>query len=89
MDSDDVSNSVDDGEIFESLGVEHQGSVVAGITSSLLALEVEGRIYDLERADVSLLVGLVGEGGVDDNCVEVLSFVRCKGGFIQFDVFVL
>ena len=46
MDSNDVSDSVDDGEIFESLGVQNEGSIVAGVSSSLLVLEVERRIND-------------------------------------------
>jgi hypothetical protein len=37
-----------------------------------LGLDVERRIDDLEGADVSLLVGLVGEGSINDNTVDVL-----------------
>ena len=48
VDTDDVSNSGDDGEIFESLGVENEGGIVAGITSSLLALNVEALVNNLE-----------------------------------------
>ena len=72
MDSDDVSKSVNDGEIFESLCVQDKGGVIAVITSSLLLLEVERWINDLKRADVSLLVGLVWEGCINNNSVEVL-----------------
>ena len=72
MNTDDISKLGDDWEILESLGVEDEGGEVAGITSSLLALDVEGLINDLERADVSVLVGLVGEGGIDDNTIDVL-----------------
>lgn len=70
--SDDVSDSLDDGEIFESLGVQDEGGVVAGVSGALLLLEVERGVHDLEGADVSLLVGLVGEGGINDGGVEVL-----------------
>ena len=72
MNTDDVTEAGDDGEIFESLGVEDEGGVVRGVTGSLLGLDVEGRINDLEGADVSVLVGLVGEGGINDNTVDVL-----------------
>ena len=72
MNTDDVTEAGDDGEVFEALGVEDKGGVVRSITSSLLGLDVEGRINDLERADVSVLVGLVGEGGIDDNTIDVL-----------------
>lgn len=72
MDTDDVTEAGDDGEVFESLGVEDEGGVVRSVTGSLLGLDVEGRINDLERADVSVLVGLVGEGGIDDNTIDVL-----------------
>lgn len=41
-----------------------------------MVLDVEAGINNLERADVSLLVGLVGEGGVNDNTVDVLRISR-------------
>ena len=72
MDTDDVSKAGDDGEIFESLGVEDKSSVVTGVTGSLLTLDVETGVDDLEGADVAVLVGLVGEGGIDNNTVNVL-----------------
>ena len=72
MDTDDISETGDDGQVFESLGVEDEGGVVRSITGSLLGLDVERRIDDLEGADVSLLVGLVGEGSINDNTVDVL-----------------
>ena len=89
MDSDDVSDSLDDWQIFESLGVENKGGIVAGVTSSLLVLDVEGWINDLEGADVSLLVGLVGEGSINDNCIEVLWLWGGEGSLGQLNVFVL
>ena len=72
MDTDDISKAGDDGQVFESLGVEDEGCVVAGVSGSLLGLDVEAGINDLERADVSLVVGLVGEGGIDDDSIDVL-----------------
>jgi len=70
--TDDVTEAGDDGEILESLGVEDEGGIVRGVTSALLGLDVERRIDDLERADVSLLVCLVGEGSINDNTIDVL-----------------
>lgn len=72
VDTDDVTEAGDNGEIFESLGVEDEGGVVRGVTGALLGLDVEGGIDDLEGADVSVLVGLVGEGGIDNNTIDVL-----------------
>ena len=72
MDTDDISETGDDGQVFESLGVEDESGVVAGVSGSLLGLDVEAGINDLERADVSLVVGLVGEGGIDDDSIDVL-----------------
>jgi hypothetical protein len=70
--TDDVTEAGDNGEVFESLGVEDEGGVVRSITGSLLGLDVERRIDDFEGANVSLLVGLVGEGSINDNTVDVL-----------------
>lgn len=67
VDSNDVTKASDDGEIFESLGVENEGGELV-----VLALVVKAGINDLEGADVSLLVGLVGEGGIDDDSEDVL-----------------
>ena len=72
MDTDDISETGDDGQVFESLGVEDESGIVAGVSGSLLGLDVEAGINDLERADVSLVVGLVGEGGIDDDSIDVL-----------------
>ena len=72
MDTDDISKAGDDGQVFESLGVENESGIVAGVSGSLLRLDVEAGINDLERADVSLVVGLVWEGGIDDDSIDVL-----------------
>jgi hypothetical protein len=72
VDTDDISETGDDGQVFESLGVEDESGIVAGVSGSLLGLDVEAGINDLERADVSLVVGLVGEGGIDDDSIDVL-----------------
>ena len=61
VDSNDISNSLNDGEIFESLGIQNDGGVVSAISGSLLVLNVEGGINNFEGADVLILVGLVWE----------------------------
>jgi hypothetical protein len=55
VDSDDISDSVDDGEIFESLGEEDKGGEIAVISSSLGVLNVKALIDDLEGTDVSIV----------------------------------
>jgi hypothetical protein len=72
VDTDDVTEAGDNGEILEALGVEDEGGEVAGVASSLLGLDIEAGVNDLEGADVSLLVSLVGEGGINDNTIDVL-----------------
>ena len=61
MDSNDIPDSLNDGEIFESLGVEDDGGEVSAISGSFLVLHVETCVNHLEGADVLILVGLVGE----------------------------
>jgi len=85
VDTNDVSEAGDDGEIFKSLGIEDEGSKVASIS----ALLVEALINNLERADVSLVGSLVGEGGINDNTVDVLGLSRGKGCLAQLRVLVL
>jgi hypothetical protein len=50
---------------------------------------VEARINNLERADVLVFVGLVGERSVNDGCIEMLGISGGKGSFAQFNVVVL
>ena len=80
MNSDNVSDSVNNGKIFESVSVKNEGGiVVTAVTSSFSSLDVEGRINELEGAEISILLlvvfaDLVGEGGINDNGIEVLGF---------------
>lgn len=71
VDSDDITNSVDNGKIFEFVSVEDEGGIVV-FASRFLSLDVDRWVNDLEGADESLLVGLVGESGIDDGGVEVM-----------------
>lgn len=72
VDSDDISKSGNNGEIFKSLGIDDESGVVAGISSSFLTLKVEAGVNDLQGADVLVFVGLVRERSIDDGGVEVL-----------------
>jgi len=89
VNADDITEAGDDGEILESLGIEDDGGEVGAVTGSLLALDVEGGINDLEGADVSVLVGLVGEGSIDDNTIDVLGLAGGEGSLVELRVFVL
>ena len=85
VDSDDVSDSVDDGEVLESLGVDHDLGELVG-----LGLGVEGGVNDLENADISILLYLVGESGINNNSVEVVVLIGGgEGSLAQLSVLVL
>ena len=66
VDTDDISNSVNNWEILEPLRVEEESGMVR-----LGSLRVEGFVSDLERADVVVLVSLVGEGGIEHHGIDV------------------
>lgn len=72
VDSDDISYSLDNGEIFELCCIQNKGCIVAGVTSSLGVFQVEGCIDDFQGADVLFFVGLVWESCVYHNRVKVL-----------------
>jgi hypothetical protein len=78
VDSDDISESVDNWEVLKSVGEDDEVSPVV-----LLAGSVEGVINDLERADESVLGHLVGEGGVNDNTVDVVGLAGDDGGVVE------
>jgi hypothetical protein len=81
VDSDDVSESVDDWEVLELVGVDDNVSI-----SSVL---VEGWVANLEGADESLTVGLVWECSIDNNTIEVLWLTGGEGCLGKLDVVVL
>jgi hypothetical protein len=78
VDSDDVSESVDNWEVLKSVGEDDEGSPVV-----LLAGSVERVINDLERADESVLGHLVGEGGINDHTVDVVGLSADDGGVVE------
>ena len=63
VDSDDISESVDDWEVLELVSIDDNVSV--------LSLGVESWVNNLEGADESLLVDLVWESSVNNDTVEV------------------
>ena len=77
VNSDDITDSLDDWQIFESLGIENQGSVITCITGALLTLNIETWVNNLKRADVSVLVSLVWECSINNSSIEVLGLSRC------------
>jgi hypothetical protein len=81
VNSDDVSESVDDWEVFEFVGIDDNWSI--------LSLGVEGWVNNLEGADESIGVSFVWEGSIDNDTVEVAWFTWGEGCFVKFDVFVL
>jgi hypothetical protein len=84
VDTDHVTETGDDGKVLKALSVENKSSELV-----LLSLHVDARINDLERADVALLVGLVGEGGIDDHTEDVLGLSSGDRGLSELNVLVL
>ena len=65
VDSNDITNSMNDGEVLESGGVDDNLSPV------LLVLWVESWVNDLDGADESVAVDLVWESSISDYSIEV------------------
>ena len=87
MNADDVSDAVGDGEIFEMLGEDNDGSEV--VVSSLGTLLVEGGINNFEGANILLLAHFVGESSIDNNTVDVMRVRLGEGDLGKFGVLVL
>jgi len=81
VDSNDISESVDDREILESGGIDDNRGI-----SSLL---VKSWINNLERADESVRVDFVWECGINDDTIEVAWFTLESRGLAQFNILVL
>ena len=81
VDSDDISKSVDDWEVLESVGIDDNGSV-----GTLL---VESWVDNLEGADESVGVDLVWECGIDDDTIEVARLSLEMRGFAELNILVL
>ena len=85
--SDDVSDSVNNREVLESLGVDNNSGEV--VVASLGTSSVEGRVNNLEGADVGTLVGFVWESCIDNNTVNMVSISGGKANLVEVSVRVL
>ena len=63
VNSDDITESMNDWEIFEFAGIDDNVSE--------LVLGVKGWVNNLERADESLRVDFVWESGINNDTIEV------------------
>lgn len=83
VNSNNISNSVNDWEILESVGIDDS------LSPSLLVLWVQGWINNLEGADESVAVNLVWESGIDDDSIEVDIDGSGEGSLVKLDILVL
>jgi hypothetical protein len=87
MDSNDISNSVDEWKIFELVGIDNNLSPV------IFLLWVKSWVNNFHGADEGWLSGfqdlLEWERGIDDDSVEVALLGAGKGSLGEFDVVVL
>jgi hypothetical protein len=87
VETDNVTDLVADREVLESLGVDHDSGVV--IVGGFAALGVKGGVNDLEGADILVGGDFVGEGGVNDDTVDVVVGGGSEGDLGEFGVLVL
>ena len=85
--TDNITDFVSDGEVFESLSVDHNSRVI--IVGGFTALGVEGGVDDLERADILVSADLVREGSIDDDTVNVVLVRVGQGNLGELGVLVL
>jgi len=87
VDSDDITNSMDEWEILELVGIDNNLSPV------IFLLWVESWVNNFHGADEGWLSGfqdlLEWERGIDDDGVEVALLGAGKGGLGELDVVVL
>lgn len=81
MDSDDISDSVDDWEVLELVADDDN--------LGILSLGVEGWVNNLEGADESVVLNLVWESSIDDDTVEVAWVGGGKWNLVEWKVIVL
>lgn len=72
MNSNHISDSVNNGEIFKCFCKDGKGSVIACITGSLLVLNVKTGVNNFEVAKVKSILGFVGERSINDDSIEVM-----------------
>ena len=83
VNSNDISESVNDWEVFESLSINDNGSVI------VLCLLVESWVDNFKGANVSLAVDFVWEVSIDDHTIDVARVVGDEGDLAQLGVFIL
>lgn len=81
VDSDDVTNSVDDWEVLELVGIDDDRGVGS--------LVVESWVDNLEGADELVGLNLVWEGGINDDTIEVAVSAGGQRSLGQLNVLVL
>jgi len=81
VDSDDVSESVDDWEVLEFVGIDDNGSI-----GSFL---VKCWVNNFKGADESIRVDFVCKSGINNDSIEVAWFTGSEGGFGELNVLVL
>ena len=75
MDTDDVTHTLRNGEVFKALGEEHQCAVL----NDPFSINLRVGVCDAHLANESTrLEGLVREGCIEDNSVEVPLLVRAN-----------
>lgn len=72
VNSNHISDSVNNGEIFKCFCKDGKGSVIACITGSLLVLNVKTGVNNFEVAKVKSILGFVGERSINDDSIEVM-----------------
>ena len=83
MDSNDVSNSVDDGKVLKASGIDNNLSPV------LLVLWIQSWVDHFNWADESVTVDFVWESGIRDDTIEVHWISRGQLGLVELNVLVL
>jgi hypothetical protein len=81
VDSNDVSESVDDWEVLEFAGIDDN----VGIGTFL----VESWVNNLEGANESLRVDFVWESGINNHTIEVAWLAGSEGSLAELNVLVL
>ena len=81
VDSDDVTNSVDDWEVLELVGIDDDRGVGS--------LVVESWVDNLEGADELVGLNLVWEGGINDDTIEVAVSAGGQRSLGELNVLVL
>jgi len=86
VETDDITNFVADGEIFETLCVNNNCCEV--VISCFTALWVKGWIDNFKGADILILWNLMGEGCINDNSVNVMGVRGSEWNFVEFSVLI-